>query len=92
MLKKVNVKNSRGNWVEAYIPVISKEEEKIIKCLPNYLQKDIFAWVKGNEEKSSVLDCLYCELQASINSADWDREISTELANYLRREFLDMEV
>ncbi len=58
------------------------------RTLPIYLQKDIKAWVKGLEENSTLLDCLWGELYGSINSAYWDREISEEVADYIRYKYL----
>lgn len=66
-------------------------EELLEKSLPGYLQRDISALVKGRAEGSSVLDCLFCELQASINSAEWDREITADVADYLRQKYLGLE-
>jgi len=60
------------------------------KSLPIYLQKDIDALVKGMKQdpQPSYIDCLYNEVQGSINSAFWDNEISQEQAEYLRNKYL----
>jgi hypothetical protein len=50
------------------------EDKKYLeKCLPPYLEHDLKALKEGRKNKSSLLDCLICELQGSINSAlvDW---------------------
>ena len=53
--------------------------------LPVYLRKDIEAYVKGVEEKSSLLDCFWGELYGSINSALYSYEISNEQAKKILR-------
>ncbi len=62
------------------------------KTLPKYLKNDIEAFIKGLETKSNVLDCLYNEVQGSINSAFYSHEITMEEANYLRRKYLGLEI
>jgi hypothetical protein len=60
-----------------------------LECdLPKYLQKDIEAFVKGEAEESSLMDCLWGELYGSINSAMTDNRISKEQATYLRTKYL----
>lgn len=59
--------------------------------LPVYLKKDIEALVEGYENHSTLLDCLYCEVQGSINSAFWDNEITADEASYLRKKYLRLE-
>ena len=56
--------------------------------LPKYLKHDLDALVEGRKINSSVLDCLWCEMQGSINSALVDRQITGKQANYLRRKYL----
>lgn len=57
--------------------------------LPAYLQHDLDAYKKGVEEKSTLLDCLWCELYGSINGAEIDDQaITHEHAQYLRDKFL----
>lgn len=58
------------------------------RTLPVYLQKDINAYKKGLEEKSTLLDCYWGELYGSINSAMVDKEISEEVARFLRKKYL----
>ena len=60
--------------------------------LPVILQKDIIAWEEGLSNNSSLLDCLFCELQASINSAFYAKAITEEQADFLRREYLGLEI
>jgi len=47
------------------------------------LQKDIRAFEEGEANNVSYIDCLINEVQGSISSALWDREISEETANKL---------
>lgn len=57
--------------------------------LPTYLQNDLDAYKEGIKNNSSLLDCLWCELYASINIAQIDDGfITEEHANYLRNKFL----
>ena len=56
--------------------------------LPAYLQKDIDALQTGLVEQPLYLDCLFDELYGSINSAEWDDEITHEQAMYLREKYL----
>lgn len=60
-----------------------------LECnLPKYVQHDIEQLIVGREKNSSLLDCMECELQASINSAEVDLVISTLQAMYLRAKYL----
>lgn len=68
------------------ITKIYKDGFKIEKLLPQYLQHDIDQLIKG--ENSSLWDCYWCELYASINSAEVDLEITEEQAAYLRKKYL----
>lgn len=70
----------------------AKEAEIFEKTLPEYLRQDIAALVEGRETKSTFLDCLYCEVQGSINSAYYSHEITWEEADHLRRKYLGLEV
>ena len=57
--------------------------------LPPYLQHDLEAYKEGRRTGSSLIDCLWCELYASINSAEIDDQaITHEQAQYLRDKFL----
>lgn len=57
--------------------------------LPSYLQNDLDAYKDGLKNKSTLIDCLWCELYASINIAQINDEcISAEHADYLRNKFL----
>jgi len=72
--------------------IVSKSYEDILEAsLPNYLKKDIVALEEGRKSNSSVLDCLYCEVQGSINSAYYDNEITKEQAALLRKKYLFLE-
>lgn len=59
--------------------------------LPKYLKDDIDALVKGYENNSTLLDCLYSEVQGSINSALYGNEISEKQAVFLRGKYLGLE-
>ena len=61
--------------------------------LPEYLSNSISIFkdgLKKSESDSSYLhfDCDYCQLQANINCAESDNEISSEQAWYLREKYL----
>lgn len=58
--------------------------------LPAYLKNDIFALQEGRKNKSTLLDCLYCEVQGSINSAFYSNEITKKEAAYLREKYLGL--
>ena len=58
-------------------------KEYLEKCLPKYLQEDIERLKEGIKNNSSLLDCLICEVQGSINSAYVDGEITEEQCDYL---------
>lgn len=63
-----------------------------LKTLPSYLQKDIEAYKKAVKE-NNLLDIqdLWCEVYGSINSAQHGYEITKEVADYLRKKYLDLE-
>ena len=57
--------------------------------LPDYLQKDLDAYKDALENGSTLLDCLWGELYASINIAEInDGFITPAHADYLRQKFL----
>ena len=58
--------------------------------LPKYLSDDIFAFQEGLRNNSTLIDCLYCEVQSSINSAFYAREISEKEADILRERYLGL--
>ena len=62
-----------------------------IKTLPMHLQVSINGFLKAKENKDDILEAMYWgEIYGSINSAEIDREISSELAWILREEYLGM--
>lgn len=63
-------------------------EEILEKCLPKYLEHDLKQYKEGLKNKSSLLDCLICELQDSINCAFVDDEITEEQCDYLYRKYI----
>lgn len=66
-------------------------DEMMERSLPRYLRDDIDALLKGIEDHSTLWDCLYNEVQGSINLAFYGHEISQEQADYLRKKYLGME-
>ena len=60
------------------------------KTLPEFLKNDIAAFIEGVKNKSSLLDCLYCEVQGSINSAQYGNQISKQVADCLRAKYLGL--
>jgi len=63
-------------------------EEILEKCLPKYLEEDLKRFKEGLKNKSSLLDCLICELQDSINGANLDNEITEEQCDYLYNKYI----
>jgi len=63
------------------------DEEILEKCLPKYLERDLIALKEGIKNKSKNLDCLYNELQGSINSAIVDGEITEKQCDYLYNKY-----
>ncbi len=63
------------------------DDDNSIKFLPLYLKKDIAALEEGIKTNSHLLDCLYNEVQGSINSAFYEKE----QAVFLRRKYLGWE-
>ena len=53
------------------------DEEILERSLPVYLREDIASLLEGSEQKSSLLDYLYCEVQGSINSALYGNVIAS---------------
>lgn len=66
------------------------DETYFEKDLPQFLQHDIDALIEGEKKNSSLLDCFWCELYASINSAEINFEIAEDQANYLRIKYLGL--
>lgn len=63
-------------------------EKNLEKGLPTYLEKDLKRFKEGKKNKSSLLDCLICELQDSINCAYVDKEITEEQCDYLYDKYI----
>jgi len=66
------------------------------KGLPKYLEKSLHAmketWkVLDNGGEDHLWDAKWCELNADLNSAEVEQEISKEQAWYLREKYLRME-
>jgi len=66
----------------------AKDKEYLEIRLPQYLKNDIEALEDGRKRKVSVLDCLYNEVQSSINTAYYDGVIDGAQADYLRSKYL----
>lgn len=65
-------------------------DQGLYECaLPEYLKHDLEIYLKGKEEGSQLLDCLWGELYSSINIAEInDRAITHDQAQYLRNKYL----
>ena len=63
-------------------------EEILEKCLPVYLEEDLKRFKEGKKNNSSLLDCLICELQDSINCPFVDKEITEEQCDYLYKKYI----
>lgn len=75
---------------------LPKSEQRYEKGLPPYLQASIDAmlgsWMKKDAgEKDLHWDLNWCDLNADINHAETEQEISPEQAWYLREKYLRME-
>ena len=75
---------------------LPKDESYLEKGLPGYLQKSIAAmqasWrIVDSGKRDLHWDLVWCELNADINSAETEQEISSDQAWYLRRKYLRME-
>jgi hypothetical protein len=72
-------------WVEE-----TMDEDIFEMCLPEFLRHDIDALVEGyaNPDKATILDCLYNEVQGSINSAMYGNYITEREAQFLRDKYL----
>lgn len=73
-----------------------KSDQRFEKGLPTYLKKSIEAmntsWkIKDAGGKDIHWDLNWCDLNADINFAETEQEISSEQAWYLRKEYLRME-
>ena len=56
--------------------------------LPEWLSENIQNYENGKD--SSILDCLYCELQSDINVAEVEQIITSEQAWFLREKYLGL--
>ncbi len=75
---------------------LPKDESYLEKGLPAYLQKSIAAmqasWkIEDGGGKDLHWDLYWSELNADINSAETEQEISSDQAWYLRRKYLRIE-
>ena len=73
-----------------------KDDSYLEKGLPEYLSKSlsamIEAWkIEDSGKRDLHFDIYWCDLNADINSAETEQEISGEQAQYLRRKYLRME-
>jgi len=70
--------------------VVIENENMLIKTLPIYLKNAVLEFIEGYKNNSTLLDCLYGELQGSINSAFYDREITKKEFDFLRKKYLGL--
>lgn len=75
---------------------LPKDDSYLGKGLPDYLRKSVAAMVESWEledsgKKDLHWDIHWCDLNADINSAQTEQEITPEQAWYLRRKYLRME-
>ena len=75
---------------------LPRDESYLEKGLPGYLQKSIAAmqasWkIVDSGKRDLHWDLVWCELNADINSAETEQEISSDQAWYLRQKYLRME-
>lgn len=67
-------------------------EELLVKTLPMHLQVSINGFLKAKEEGDDILQAMWWgEIYGSINSAEVDMDISSDLAWKLREEYLGMD-
>ncbi len=74
---------------------LPKDKTYLEKGLPEYLQISLDnmkkSWrIEDSGKRDLHWDLYWCELNADINSAEVDKVISTEQADYLRKEYLRM--
>ena len=75
---------------------LPKSSERFEKGLPAYLRKSIQAMVvswdlRDSGKRDLHWDLNWCDLNADINSAETEQEISSDQAWYLREKYLRME-
>ena len=75
---------------------LPKDNGYLEKGLPMYLQISLFNMIKSwkivdGGKVDLHWDLYWCELNADINSAEVEEQITTEQARYLRRKYLRME-
>lgn len=56
--------------------------------LPERLRQDLDAYLEGEKNNVSYLDCLWGELYGSINAYQWGGGITKEQSDYLRGKYL----
>lgn len=73
--------------------MIKDEFELDERTLPLDIQNDIKALVEFEtlDINASVWDCLWGELYGLINASQHGREITKDVANYLRKKYLGLE-
>ena len=75
---------------------LPKDEAYLEKGLPEYLQSSIErmtqSWnITDSGKRDPLWDIRWSELNADINSAETEQEISSDQARYLRKKYLRME-
>lgn len=59
---------------------------------PQFLVNDMIALSEGYKNHAPAWDCLYYEVQSSINSAYYNNEITEEQADFLRIKYWGIDV
>ena len=71
--------------------ILSEQFDDLPCALPTFLKDDIVALEEGYKSDSSLLDCLYCEVQGSINAALYGNQITYAEAVFLRKKHLGLD-
>ena len=81
-----------------YIPASGRPKSNayLEKGLPAYLEQSLKqmeqSWAREDSgQKDLHWDIIWCELNADINAAETEQDISHEQAQYLRKKYLRME-
>ena len=67
-----------------------EQQNILMEILPEFLKNDILALEEGRKNKSTLLDCLWCEVYGSINSAFYGHAITENEADFLRKKYLGL--
>lgn len=98
---KMHFKKEWGNidstmtslFSERWQSFTNKKEDQLLMSLPPYVEKDLRELIAIRNGKSDEpIDCVWGEVYGSLNSAQWDFEMSVEVADYFRRAYLGIPV